>query len=313
VAGWEKRNGVYAPFDLYDVDPWHFRFGPNFEPYLLTQNDYNGKAVPEGAFFFARWGSLFTAYGASDLRDVYPECWLRLNLRDLMLMSIEQGAQVMPMFLLPDSMSEPEFDNFERELKTRYKQYILFKSSTVSKPEQINANQAIIANKAAGGSELEAIRYIDGLVDAKILGTQQTKDKTSGSRAQEEVRLEIANDKIYPALEFVNKAWTRGYLDRISERNWPKLDRAKWPVMRSIYAPQNMTPQAAAAVSNIANQLRLKEITPEWATHMLIRTGHFDVDEADEMVMSIVKAQQAGTLSVAQSAPLPVAGSKNAA
>jgi len=310
VAGWEKRNGVLAPFDLHNVDPWHFRFGPNFEPYLITQTDYYGKPVPEGAFFFARWGSLFTAYGESDLRDVYLECWFRQNLRDLMLMSIEQGARMMPVYLLPDGMSEDEFNLFERKIAEKFKQYILIKSSTVSKPEIINSNQAIIANKAAGGSELEAIRYIDGLVDAKVLGTQQTKDKTSGSRAQEEVRLEIANDKIFPALEFVNKAWTAGYLDRISMANWPTRDRAKWPVMKSVYAPQNMTPQAAAAVLAIANQVRLKQITKLFAVHMLIRLGHFDADEADEMLDSMLDPK-AG-LSTDPAAPVALGGSKDA-
>lgn len=311
VAGWEKRNGIFAPFDLYNVDPWHFRFGPNFEPYLLTQTDYMGKPVPDGAFFFARWGSLFTAYGESDLRDTYPECWIRQNLRDLMLVSIEQGASMMPMFLLPESMDETEFNTFERELAAKFKQYILFKSSTVSKPERLDPNQTIIANKAAGGSELEAIRYIDGLVDAKILGTQQTKDKTSGSRAQEEVRLEIANDKIFPALQFVNKAWTRGYLDRISMANWATRDRAKWPVMQSIYAPQNMTADIAALVLQLGQQLRMKQITRLFAAHYLIRTGNFDSDEAEGMVDSMLDPE-AG-LSTAPSAPVPVSGSKNAA
>jgi hypothetical protein len=309
VAGWRKdqRSGILAPFDLYNVDPWMFKFGPNFEPYLLTQFDLTqGVPVKNDDFFFPRWGSLFTAYGESDLRDVYLECWFRQNLRELMLASIEIGARSIPFITVPDAMEEKEFDTFERKIGKVFKYYVLYKSSNVNKPEVTMPNQGVIANGAAGKSENESMRYIDGIISRKILGTQQTQDKTGGSRALEDTRMSIAQDKTPPVLQFADQQWTSGYLNRISEANWPNKDRTLWPRMESINAPQPLLPATMIAVSNLANQLRLKEITPLYARRMLVRCGSFDVDEADEMVASIVDPKTGevnGKLSTAPAGP----------
>ncbi len=311
VAGWEKRGGIYAPFDLYNVDPWQFKRGPNYEAYLLTQYEMQGHLVDPGDFFFPQWGSLYTAYGESDLRDVYLECWFRQNYRELMAVSVEVSGRYAPVVMVPDSMDGDEFKDFEKKLAKEYKHYVLFKSSSVNKPEFMNANQAIMANSAAGGSEERSLRYIDGLVSRKILGTQQTQDKTGGSRALEDTRMTIAQDKTPPVLQFVNQQWTSGYLDRISEANWPNKDRNLWPVMESINAPQPLLPATMVAVANLANQLRMKEISPRYAVIMLIRSGSFDVDEAEDMVESIVNrktgevSKMLSTAAPAPQAPVP--------
>lgn len=294
-AGWKKVGDVLAPLDVYNIDPWRWKFGPNFEPYLLTgKNQYNGdrtddRGVPwERSVFFARWGSLFTAYGESDLRDVYLSCWYTQNVQEMLLQSIERLGRPIPWIEVGDGMSNEEFTAFEAAIALQYEHYVITQTPNAH-TQTTFPNITAVANGGIGKSEQDFIRYHAGLISRKILGSQQTQDKVGGSRALEETRLSIANDKTPPGLQLRDQAWTEGWLNDISLVNWPNQPREMWPVMDSDRGDHDAEPLSGAqlvALAQVAEQLRLKQITKTWAIKILVRE-RFRRLEAEEMVESM--------------------------
>lgn len=291
-AGWKKDpgTGLYAPFDLYNIDPWRWKFGPNFEPYLLTQrNPWQGEPIPARSVHFSRWGSLFTAYGESDLRDVYLSCWYRQTVVELLLQSIEVLGRPIPWIEVGDSLQGAEFDDFETGIAKQYKFYVITRTPN-ARTSTTFPNLTAIANGGVGRSEIEFLRYHDGLIQRKILGSQQTQDKTGGSRALEESRIGIANDKTPPGSQLVDHSWTDGYLEDISLANWATQPRELWPVMDSDagdIGKERLTGPQIVATATVANQLRLKQVTSKWAIETLVMAG-FDRPKAAEMVASML-------------------------
>lgn len=292
-AGWKKdpETGLLAPFDLYNIDPWRFKFGPNFEPFLLTDRSLSqGVPISPRSVFFARWGSSFTAYGESDLRDIYLSCWYTQNVTEMMLHSIEVFGRPIPWIEVGDSLQGPEFDAFEDDIALQYKYYVITRTPN-AKTSTTFPNMGALANGAVGRSELEFIRYHAGLISRKILGTQQTQDKVGGSRALEDTRMEIAGDKTPPAAEMRDKVWTEGYLNDISAVNWGNQPRRLWPIMESTVADaDSLTAGQIDALARVGDQLRMNQVSETWAIEMLIRSG-FKEAKAERMVKSIVDSK----------------------
>jgi hypothetical protein len=291
-AGWVKdeATGIFAPFDVYNIDPWHIIFSPNGEPSLRSVlGGYNGIPIPSGALYFPRWGSLFSPYGESDLRDVYLAAWYIQTVEELLLHSLEVGGRPIPWIEVGDQLQGDEFDKFEAGIKADYKYYVITRTPGAARQTAVTfPNMGMLANGGAGKSETEFIRYYHGLQSRKILGTQQTQDKTGGSRALEDTRMEIAHDKTPPASQLLDATWTQMYLDAIGMVNWPSQKRVLWPVMDSSagIGEKILDGRSMQAISAIAEQLRLKHITDTWALHLLRNAG-FDDDEAQEMVDSM--------------------------
>jgi len=306
-AGWKKdpETGVIAPFDLYNIDPWRWKFGPNMEPYLLIQGSaWNGVRVDqsgqpwERSVFFARWGSLFTAYGESDLRDIYLSCWYVQNVTEMLLQSIEVLGRPIPWIEVGDSLQGQEFDDFEANISKQYKYYVITRTPN-ARTTTTFPNLTVLANGAAGKSELEFVRYHDGLIQRKIHGTQQTQDKTGGSRALEDSRIGIAYDKTPPGSQLLDQTWTSGWLNDIGLVNWPNQPRELWPVMDSEAGEIGKLPHSGPqimAIGMVGNQLRLKQLTPTWAVEMLVMVD-FDRSKAEDMVNSMT--DEAANLSTA--------------
>lgn len=291
-AGWKKdpETGLLAPFDVYNIDPWRWRFGPNFEPYLLTaRRPWDGEPIPLRSVFFARWGSNFHPYGESDLRDVYLSAWYMQRVTEFLLHSIEVLGRPIPWIEVADTLEGEEFDGFEKGIASQYKYYVITRTPGATTGTTF-PNSSVLANGSAGKSELEFVRYHAGLVSRKILGTQQTQDKVGGSRALETTRMEIAHDKTPPASQLIDQAWTEGWLNDIGLINWPNQPRQFWPVMDSGASDLNAEPLTGSqmvALGNLAEQLRLKQVTKTWAVTMLVR-AKFKRTEAEAMVASML-------------------------
>jgi hypothetical protein len=293
-AGWRKddQTGIIAPFDLHNIDPWLFKFGPNFEPYLLTQrNQWHGEPIPPRSVFFPRWGSLFTAYGESDLRDVYLSAWYIQNVQEMLLHSIEHLGRPVPWIEVGD-MDGDEFTEFESGIAAQYKYYVITRTPG-AKVATTFPNMTALSSGAVGKSEQEFIRYHAGLQSRKVFGTQQTQDRVGGSRALEESRLSVASDKTPPASEMRDKAWTEGWLNDISLINWPNQPRQIWPVMNSDVGndAEPLTGDQIEQLGNVGHQLRLNFITKTWAIEILMRAG-FKEAKAVRMVNSIADSKE---------------------
>jgi hypothetical protein len=217
--------------------------------------------------------------------------------------SIEVLGRPIPWIEVGDQLQGEEFDAFEAGIAAQYKYYVITRTPNATQSTSF-PNAAVLANSAAGKSELDFIRYHDGLVQRKIHGTQQTQDKTSGSRGLEEVRNSIADDKTPPAAQNRDQVWTSGALEHIGEVNWPNQPRAIWPVMDSDVdcGKDRLTgPQVIAALA-IAEKLRLRQITAMFAVELLVRQD-IDRQKAEKMVDSM---QTDGELSrEVTSAPTP--------
>jgi hypothetical protein len=307
-AGWRKdpETGLLAPFDLYNIDPWRWKFGPNFEPYLLTQkNLYAGEPIPPRSVMFARWGSNFTAYGESVLRDVYLSCWYVQTVTELLMHSIEVLGRPIPWIEVGDQLQGDDFDTFEAGIKADYKYYVITRTPN-AQTQTTFPNATVLANGGAGASELAFIRYHDGLIQRKIFGTQQTQDKTSGSRAMETVRDAIAEDKTPPAAQMRDQVWTNGYLEDIGLVNYPNQPRQMWPVMDSDVdtGRERLTGPQIIAMLSVSDKLRMNQVTREWAVELLVRS-EFDRTKAEMMVDSMLDPKS-GLSKEPAVAPAPV-------
>lgn len=295
MAGWVKdaETGLVAPMDVYNIEPWRWKFGPNFEAYLLTaKRPLDGELVADGSVGFARWGSLFTAYGESDLRDVYLSAWYMQNVQEMLLQSIEILGRPVPWIEVGDQLQGTEFDNFEAGIARQYRYYVITRTPGGKTSSKL-INENILANGGAGRSELEFIRHHEGLISRKILGTQQTQDKTGGSRALESTRMEIAQDKTPPGRQFIDEWWTRHWIAAIGMRNFPKVDRRLWPVMDSGAAERGEEALNGAqmlALDSLSERLRLNLVTREWAVEMLVKSK-FKRERAEKMVQSILDSK----------------------
>lgn len=315
-AGWIKdaETGLLLPFDVYNIDPWLWEFGPNFEPYLIAQNSWQGVRTDaqgrpwEESVFFPRWGSNFTGYGQSDLLNLYLSCWTKQELWEMLLHSLRIGATPIPWIEVGstyEGKDEKEFNDFETGIRNQYKFYVITRTPNAATSTSF-PNMTAIANGGAGRSELEVMRYLDGLIQRGIHGTQQTQDKTGGSRALEDSRMGVAYDKTPPGLKLRDQSWNMGIFEHIGRVNYPNQPRELWPIMDSEAADdsQSLTGPQIVALQSVASDLRLGQISPEWATEELVLVG-FRPKKAESMVASMV-----AMFSNAAMSPISLDGSK---
>lgn len=290
-AGWRKDDatGLTAPFDLYDIPSWNIKFGPNGEEYLLTQrNMWMGDPIPPRSVMYARWGSIFTPYGESDLKDIYLSCWYIQNVQEMMLASIEVLGKPIPWIEVSDALQGQEFDDFEAGIAKQYKYYVITRTPNARTSTSF-PNLNVLAAGGAGRSELEFIRYHSGLISRRVLGTQQTQDRTGGSRALEDTRMEIAHDKTPPGSQLLDETLTIGLLDDIGAVNYPDIPRTLWPRFDSDagdVGKDRVTGPQIVAVQSVADQLRMNQITDTWAIETLVMAG-YDRAKAEYMVESM--------------------------
>jgi hypothetical protein len=305
---WEldAQTGLLAPLKLYDIDPWNFRFGPNEEVYVLdAKNPTEGTLVTDPRrFMFFRWGSNFTGYGKGDLRYVYLPTWYIQQVLRFGLQAIERFGRPIPHVSYPGTFSKPEVDELEARLVAQFKNYLLTQGTDATVRVEFPA-QNILANGAAGKSEVEFVRFMEGWCYIALNLTQQTQDKTSGSRALESVRQDISGDLTPPGSQALDTVWTRYWLDEIGEVNWPNQPRNLWPRFNSDtseVANAGLNGAQATAVINIGTMLATNGITPGYAEEALAAIG-IPRHKATAMVQSTVKDRESLTPAIPNTVP----------
>lgn len=229
VYGRDATTGLLGPISLYDQPARNFKFDEEGNAYFLGRLSLaQGELVKPHQMMFFRWGSSWTPYGDGELKYVYVATWMIQTIMDFGLQALEELGRPIPMYRVPSTMGSDERGELEQSVASRHKYYVIVPSSgpevTVEFP-----GLNVAAGGAAGRAEFEAIRYLDGWIQRAILGTQQTQDRAGGSRALEEVRTSIVDDKTRQASDTLDICLTSQWLSDFGALNWPDQPRELWP------------------------------------------------------------------------------------
>lgn len=291
----DSHTGLLAPTKLFDLDPWNVKFGPNNETYVLTgKQPYKGELVTEPRkFMFFRWGSRQTGYGRGMLRFAYMPTWYIQQVLRIGVQAIERFGRPIPWVRYWRNLDPAEKSALQSSLASQFKYYVMTPSDDPKTDLQFPAIN-ITANGMAGKAEQDFCRYMEGWCYIALNLTQQTQDKTGGSRALESTRREIQMDQTPPASQALDRVWTEQWLDEIGEVNWPSQPRELWPRFSSDMDDSDYVDGATLAeAGRILGSLARQEMTSKVAEELLVRGG-FARHKAKEMVESTI--EERGTL-----------------
>lgn len=304
-ADWQvdEETGVYAPRDLYDIPARYIKFGPKGEVYRTTDRSTMGDLIPDsfprrnggdghGDFIFFRWGSRFTPYGEGDAQLCYLPNWYMQTTRQFGMTALEILGRPIPWAEVPMTLVGEDYDKFELGLKAQYKYYVITRTNTNNTTISFPTSP-ILANKSAGGSELEFLKWYLGEIYVCVLGVQMTQDSSGGSRALESTRLEVISDKTPPASQALDQAWTQGYSNHIWEVNEPNAPKALYPRCESdaSSAATALSGSQLTAVTNVGAALAANQMTAKFAIKTLMGAG-LPESWAREMVMSTIEERE---------------------
>lgn len=273
-AGWrvDEETQLLSPTDLYDIPQKYIDFREDGTALVKTDRNPNGTQIPDDSVMFYRWGSRFTPWGEADAQFCYLPLWYVQQCRQFGMQGLEILGRPIPWVEIPDTMDDAEFDNVEARLKAQYKYYVITRTSanrqTVTFP-----SMNVLANGNAGRSEMEYMRYFYGEVYIYILGVQMTQDKTGGSRALEDTRVSVIEDKTPPGVQALAQMWKTGYSDHIWRLNAPSVPAAEYPVWEPAVTASFADAQLLAQVVTIAKDLAAGYITVTAAERMLQAAG----------------------------------------
>lgn len=303
---WTKdaATGLLAPTKLFDLDPWLFKFGPNGEPYVLTAKDpQKGELADDPRkFMFFRWGSKHTSYGKGDLKFAYMPTWYIQQVLRFGVQAIERFGRPIPWLKYWRGMDPSEVETQKASLAAQFKNFVVTPTDEAKTTLEFPAMN-ITANGMAGKPELDFCRFMEGWCYIALISTQQTQDKTGGSRALESTRREIQMDQTPPGSQALDSVWTSQWLDEIGEVNWPNQPRSLWPRFDSdVDSSDYIDGSTVLALTGVITQLARNEIPQKVALETLVRGGYPRL-KAIEMVEATVKERD----SLASPAPPPMA------
>lgn len=287
-AGWkvDAETGLNAPHDLYDIPQKYIDFKEDGTALAKSERNPTGVPIPDDAVMFLRWGSRFTPWGEADAQFCYLPLWYVQQCRQFGMQGLEILGRPIPWVEIPDTVQGEEYDTLEAGLKAQYKYYVITRTSsnrtTVTFP-----SMNILANGNAGRSEMEYVRYFYGEVYIYILGVQMTQDKTGGSRALEDTRVSVIEDKTPPGVQALAQMWQRGYSDHIWTVNAPNEPRELYPVWEPAVSASFADAQLLAQVVTIAKDLAAGLIPSKGAARMLQAAGL-----PDEWVSDMIEATE---------------------
>jgi hypothetical protein len=289
---WEKdpATGLLAPTKLFDLKPWQIKFKTDGTPCVLTAKEpMNGEPVTEPRrLMFFRWGSLHSGYGEGTLKYAYMPTWYIQQVLRFGVQAIERFGRPIPWVRYWRNLEPSEKSALQTSLAAQFKYYVMTPSDDPKTDLQFPAIN-ITANGMAGKAEQDFCRYMEGWCYIALNLTQQTQDKSGGSRALESTRREIAMDQTPPGSQALDNVWNRHWLDEIGEVNWPSVPRSKWPRFDSdVDGADYIDGSALAAIADISAKLVAKQMTETWAIEELVRAG-FPRMKAIEMVKSAIK------------------------
>lgn len=231
-ADWrvDEETGLLAPHDLYDIPRKYIDFDADGNAYAKTETNVAGVAIPNEALMRFAWGSRFTAWGEPDGAFCYLPLWHAQNVRQWGMSVMELLSHPMPWVAVPVGVVGEQFDRMEAGIAAKYQFYVLTRTTEATTSVSF-PTLSLLSSGNIGRSENEWLRYYYGEVYQYVLGVQLTQDKTGGSRALEDSRIEIIADKTPPGLKALARMWKSGYSDQICDINvpsWPKSWRPKW-------------------------------------------------------------------------------------
>lgn len=230
VWAFDPMTELFAPIKLYDQPHRNIRFDEAGNAYFLTQLDrLSGEPIAPGSFMFFRWGSHWTPYGDGELKYVYVLTWMIQQMMDFGLQALEELGRPIPVYHVPSAMDPDQRAAIETAISSQHKFYVILPTDETSVRVEFPGIN-VTAGGAAGRSEAEWIRYFDGWIQRAILGTQQTQDRSGGSRALEEVRERQVDDKTRQASDTLDDVWNRQWLwSDVCAYNFPDVPRELWP------------------------------------------------------------------------------------
>jgi len=226
----DETTGLFAPIRLFDQPHRNIRFDEDGNAFFLSRFDrMQGDQIKPGSFMFFRWGSHWTPYGDGELKYVYVLTWMIQQIMDFGLQAIEEMGRPVPVYHIPRNMAKDERAAFERAVQAQHKFYVTVPTDEMSVRVEFPAMN-VTAGGGAGRAEFDTIRYLDGWIQRALLGTQQTQDRTGGSRALEEVRERQVDDKTRQASDTLDDVWNRQWLwSDVCAFNFPDVPRELWP------------------------------------------------------------------------------------
>ena len=287
-AGWarDEETGLLAPHDLYDIPQKYIDFKEDGTALAKTERNLQGIPIPDDAVMFFRWGSRFTPWGEPDAQFCYLPLWYIQQCRQFGMQGLEILSRPIPWVEIPDTVVGEDYDVLEAGLKAQYKFYVITRTAsnrtTVTFP-----SSNILANGAAGKSELDYQRYFYGEVYIYILGVQMTQDKTGGSRALEDTRISVVEDKTPPGVQALAQMWQKGYSDHIWRVNAPNEPQPLYPVWEPAISASFADAQLLAQIVNIATSLSAGSITAKAASRLMQMAG-----APEEWVADIVQSTE---------------------
>lgn len=232
-ADWriDEETGLYAPHDVYDI-PWKYiDFDADGNAYAKTELSWSlGVPIPNEAIMRFGWGSRFTPWGEPDGAFCYLPLWYAQRVRQFGMNVMEILTHPMPWVDVPVAIQGENFDKLEAGFAAKYQFYVITRT-TDSRTTTTFPTLNLLSSGNVGKSENEWLRYYYGEVYQYVLGVQLTQDKTGGSRALEDSRIEIIADKTPPGLQALGQMWQEGFSNQICDINfpsWPKSWRPKW-------------------------------------------------------------------------------------
>lgn len=275
VWGVDPVTGLAAPMFLYDCPPEAIKFGPNGEEFFLTQfNPLFGERIEPNRFMYFRWGSLFTDYGEGELRNIYPDLYDIQVVTENGIDALGEFSKPTMLVIYPSDYRKEDRNGLKQQCEDQFEKYFMLPA----KVNEVTANllgAEIMTSGGAGRAEFEFVRMKVGHIYIAILGTQQTQDKTSGSRGLEETRNEITDNKTPAASDALDECLTTGWLDDLSAANWANQPVELWPLFKSDTSDisQGITGVQAERALETLLRFSAKQITATAAEELLAALG----------------------------------------
>lgn len=304
-AGWKRREqtGLNVAHDVYDIPHRYIDFKEDGTALVKSERNFNGTPIPDGAVMFYRSGSRFTPWGEADAQFCWLPLWFVQQARQMKFQALETLGRPIPWIEVPDTLTDEQYNTMELGIQKQYKYYVITRTSS-NRTVVTFPSMNILANGSAGRSEQEIERYHYGEVYIFVLGVQMTQDKTGGSRALEDSRLEVIADKTPAALMALSQMWQDGWSDQIWDVNAPNEPRALRPICEPGIQSDALNAQTVVAISGVLNQYARNEIPADVCERMLVIGGVPD-EWAHNMVESMEKAKADGSLVPASPQRLP--------
>ena len=232
----DPQTMIVAATKLIDRPPRNFIFDVDEQPRFISILDpLVGEPIDPLKFLLLRAGTTNTPYGESAFTELYSAAWLYQEVQKFWLDSVEKYGRPVPHIHIPRTYTAADVADLDNFYTAKFGTYTrgLWDGNEV-KVEYPAMPMASAG--AAGRSELDSLRFLQAKMYIRLLRTQQTQDKTSGSRSLETVRDSRTEAAAATYSDILCEGLDRGWLAPSVEINFPSLD----PMLRPRVLPDPM-------------------------------------------------------------------------